>query len=335
MSLPPPGNGVYWKKHAIVTPTFELTPVEKPDMSPFLVHMTGKAAIESILKGEGSPTVLPPNYGYLRASIPEYDQGIFNAPVVCFSESPTFALDFFRYRSFRRWQSDQRFGIGFRKSSLIQHGVRPVMYVDADTRKHFIYLYKLGVEGKNPLSNDGQINDHVLKVLSNLYPLLFPLLEDTDEQGFMWEREWRFPNPTGFSFPFDTIEVICTPDNEIQRIKDILGDFSGGIQFVNTWREYDEITNFLKNRQSKWQTPSERFEQAVGVEEKLSWLTEVSQQYEVAINNLASYDDFISNLSTHKARLESEKALLSIELEKSREKIGVLQAELVTKKIGG
>jgi hypothetical protein len=335
MPLPPPGNNVRWKDYEIDTPTFDLTPVEKPDMSPFLVHMTGKKAIESILKGEGSATTLPPEYGYLRASIPEYDQGIYNLPVVCFTESPTFALDFFRYRSFRRWQSDQRYGVGFRKSSLIQQGVRPVVYIDETVRGHFIYLYKLGIEGKTPLSNDAQINSHITAILSNLYPFLFPIFEDRPQQGFMWEREWRFPEPTGFPFPYSSIEVICCPDEEKSAIQKILGSYSSQVQFVNTWREYDEVTNFLKTQQQKLQIPIGRVAQSAGMEERLSWLTELSQQYEITINSLSSYDEFISSLSTQKSSLEKEKSTLAGELGKLKEEIGALQNEIKIKKSGG
>jgi hypothetical protein len=335
MSLPPPSSGAYWKDYQIDTPTFELTPVEKPDMSPFLVHMTGKISIEHILKGDGSPTPLPPNYGYLSASIPEYDQGIFNASVVCFSESPTFALDFFRYRSFRRWQDDQRFGIGFKKGALIQLGVRPVVYIDEAIRGSFIHLYKLVVEGNIPISNDAQIEAHARTILTNLYPFLFPLLEDRPEQGFMWEREWRYPNPAGLSFPLDSIAVICSPDDEEEKIMKLLGELATEIQFVNTWREYDEVTNYLYHQQGKWLIPAERVKQAEGIEEAIGYLSQVSQRYEVAINSLSAFDDFISNLSAQKDALEKERASLQGELDKTAKQISTLQTELEINKRGG
>lgn len=91
-----------WKSnYKISTPTFHLTSIEKPDMSPFLIHMTGKKEIRSILLGEGTDSEISAGTGYLRANNPEYNlRGAFDAKVVCFSNSPTFALDFFRYRKF-------------------------------------------------------------------------------------------------------------------------------------------------------------------------------------------------------------------------------------------
>ena len=44
--------GTPWHDCKITTPTFSLTPVEKPDASPFLIHMTGRDSLVNILKGE-------------------------------------------------------------------------------------------------------------------------------------------------------------------------------------------------------------------------------------------------------------------------------------------
>jgi hypothetical protein len=113
MVLPDSRSNIHWKDYEISTPTFELTPVEKPDMSPFLFHMTGRNALLSVLRGEGvtEGTELAAKHGFLKACIPSGNGG-YTASVVCFTESPAFALDFFRYRSFRRWQEDQQFGVG-------------------------------------------------------------------------------------------------------------------------------------------------------------------------------------------------------------------------------
>merc|ERR1739848_108017 len=99
MKLPSPDEGVKWSEFANTTPTFKLTPVEKPDMSPYLIHLTGKKAIKSILKGEDRP--IGQDEGFLKACVPESNQNHYDAKVVCFTDSPTFALDFFRYRSKR------------------------------------------------------------------------------------------------------------------------------------------------------------------------------------------------------------------------------------------
>lgn len=331
MTLPPYEKAIYWKEYQIDTPTFELTPIEKPDMSPFLIHMTGKAAIESILTGKGAMAPQPSNHGYLRSSIPEYVQDvIFNVPVVCFTESPIFALDFFRYRSFKRWRDDQRFGIGFRKAVLVHKDVRPVVYVDKNTRKHFIDLYMLGIENEQIFSHDITINAHIRGILNNLHPFLFPLLEDSDEQGFMWEREWRYPDPVGFSFHFSSIAVICAPDDEKERIKIILGEFADGIQFVNTWREYDEVINFLEYQQSKWQISVENVEE---IEAKLALLAKVNQQYIIAINSLNAYEEFILNLTSKGESLEHERAGLREKSEDVKRQISDLRIKLKSKKI--
>ena len=183
MPLPPPGNDVFWKDSEIDTPTFQLTPIAKPDMSPFLVHMPGRNAILSILQGGNAPDAVPQGCGYLQANVPDYDQGIFDAPVVCLSESPTFALDFFRYRSFPRWRADQRFGIGFDKASLVALGVRPVVYVEEPIRRHLIYLFNRAQENDGVLSDDPALNGRLNEMIERIYPLLFPLLEDHPAQG--------------------------------------------------------------------------------------------------------------------------------------------------------
>ncbi len=330
MTLPPYEKSIHWKEYEIDTPTFELTPIEKPDMSPFLIHMTGQSAIESILTGVGSTNPQPSNHGYLKSSIPEYVKDIFNVPVVCFTESPIFALDFFRYRSFKRWRDDQRFGIGFRKTVLVHKDVRPVVYVDKNTRKHFIDLYKLGIENEQKFSADITINDHIRGILDNLCPFLFPLLEDRNEQGFMWEREWRYSDPVGFSFHFDSIAVICAPDDEKEKIKRILGEFASRIQFVNTWREYDEVINFLEHQQSKWQISVENVEE---IEAKLALLVQVNKQYEIAINSLNTYEEFILNLTSKRESLEQERAGLREKSGEVKGQIHDLKIKLKTKKI--
>ncbi len=129
MSLPPPGkNGRGpWDEYRIDTPAFRLTSLEKPDMSPYLVHMTGHAAILGILNsgnvGQGKITATVPR----QRKVQWYD-----SPVVCFTESPLFAIDAFRYIKFQRWQEDMRYGLGFSKEGLAKRGSRPVLYADSD-----------------------------------------------------------------------------------------------------------------------------------------------------------------------------------------------------------
>jgi hypothetical protein len=201
MPLPPSSDNVFWNNYKIDTPTFQLTPIEKPDMSPFLVHMTGKQQIISILQGENASEELEKGCGFLRSAVPEHSGSAYTAKVVCFTESPTFALDFFRYRSFPRWKADQRFGLGFDKTNLVGRKVRPVIYTESELTKQIIYLYEYIREKQ--ISEDENLNDCLTKLLNATYPLLFPLLEDKSQQGYMWEREWRATDETGLIFSHD------------------------------------------------------------------------------------------------------------------------------------
>ena len=314
MSLPPPHGNVYWKDYEINTPTLELTPVEKPDMSPFLVHMTGQGAILSILKGENIPEsveAVPQGCGYLRASVPVYDHGHFDVPVVCFTESPTFALDFFRYRSFQRWSADQRYGIGFSKTGLVNAGVRPVVYVEDAVRQAIRALFNYSQKNRGSFSSDSEIHDHLNTIVARLHPLLFPLLEGHPRQGFMWEREWRYFDPNGFVFDYGDIRVICCPDSEEAEIRQILGDTAESVDFIRAWREYDDITNYLRRQQPVWQAQSRNVQMAQTPDEEAPRLLDLIQQYKVARNSLKSYEEFVSHLSGEMERISKEKNFLA------------------------
>jgi len=153
-----PSSGINWKQYRNETPTFHITPVEKPDLSPFLIHMTGKNSLVNILKGENIPEdlELPEKSGYLKAVKPSFDgqAAYYNSEVVCFTESPIFALDFFIYRSFRRWSDDQQFGIGFSKSDLIKYRkVRPVLYLDTESNSALLGFCNQILSEKSLLSD--------------------------------------------------------------------------------------------------------------------------------------------------------------------------------------
>jgi hypothetical protein len=96
---------------------------------------------------------------------------------------------FFRYHSFKRWSSDQRFGIGFDKKNLVKSGIRPVIYVEESLRNNIISLYNDIQNNNKIIRNDNVLNNRLIDLTEKIYPLLFPLLENKDEQGFMWERE--------------------------------------------------------------------------------------------------------------------------------------------------
>ena len=305
MSLPPPGPHVQWKNYKISTPTFQLTPVEKPDMSPFLVHMTGKNQIIDILKGKNTPEELEEGNGFLRASVPKYSGDTFKAKVVCFTESPTFALDFFRYRSFQRWNDDQRFGLGFDKTNLVRRcRVRPVMYTENELNKQIIYLYNY--IQKKQISEDKDLNDCLKKLLGSTYPLLFPLLEDQDRQGYMWEREWRATDENGFIFSHKDIRIICCPQEEEGNIQNILGSAASNIQFIRAWREYDDVTRFLERQQHTWREQAKSLSQVQKDDQKIQQIRDLIQQYQVAQNSLTSYQELIERLDHDKEKIKKE-----------------------------
>lgn len=188
MTLPPPredGTGP-WRDHQIATPAFRLGPIEKPDMSPFLVHMTNKEAIFGILEtgAEGQGTI--------KSAPPSQSRSWYREPVVCFTESPFFAIDAFRYISFPRWQQDLRYGLGFSKERLASNGVRPALYCD----RELVRLFKRLKDLTDPASDQPDATDDISltvggAVVARAVPLMTALLEDQAKQGFTWEREWR------------------------------------------------------------------------------------------------------------------------------------------------
>ena len=332
MSLPTPTNDNWgkWKSdYKIETPTFQLTPIEKPDMSPLLIHMTGKDAILSILKGDNAPSPISPENGFLKSSIPEYARGPFKIPVVCFSESPTFALEFFRYRSFDRWKDDQRYGIGFDKTELIASGVRPVLYVDGNARKNLIFLHKQKGDGVL-FSSDPAINERLVHLFDSIFPFIFPLLEDNPLQGFMWEREWRHSDSVGFTFPHTSIEVICCPAEEEALLRQLLGHAADDIDFIRVWREYDDITNFLRRRQPYWQNnnePSALSQQQNQVDEGVKHLSGLIRQYRLTLHSLESYEEFVSYLDDELQKISIEKERLEAQIEALQKELNALNAK--------
>lgn len=317
MPLPPYGYGVYWKEYEISTPTFELTPVEKPDMSPFLIHMTGRNELAAILQGRGTSDDIDiqPHEGYLRATVPEV-AGVtdnFSAEVVCFTDSPTFALDFFRYRKYDRWRSDQRFGIGFDKSSLISRGVRPVIYTDNHLTRKVISLWHAIQR-----ADEDAVDADLRETLERLYPLLFPLLENRREQGFMWEREWRYPDSNGLVFNHADIRIICCPQNEEASIRDILGDTSNEIEFIRTWQQYDDVTNYLNQQSELWNA---QLNNDASQEVRIRQLEQLIQEYRIRINSLNAYEENVNQLLNTLNNLRNQRS--SIE-----ERVNELETEL-------
>lgn len=291
MSLLGPGHGIKWKDYQISTPTFHLSSVEKPDFSPFLIHMTGRDQLLSILRGENAPedVAVNPGHGFLRASIPAYEGSAqhYNASVVCFTESPLFALDFFRYRSFARWSADQQFGIGFSKSELVVHRhVRPVVYLDSQTNRELLGLCNGIINGNFQVVDQDAVVQNAIPLAAKLKPLLFPLLEDNPTQGFMWEREWRSPDPIGMTFPLSAIKVICCPANEREEIAELLAPHADNIQIVENWREYDDVTSYLKRRDRHAEMPTSEKLKQIG---DLTTLRDLKQQNDQTLHSLSAY----------------------------------------------
>jgi hypothetical protein len=278
-------------------------------MSPFLVHMTGKNQIIRILSGWGCKSALPEGSGFLRASIPDSSEGKFAGKVVCFTESPTFALDFFRYRSFSRWNADKRFGIGFSKDALVKHGVRPVVYLDDSLIADVIQLHQRATQGGS-LGPPSETNKRVERVIRGIYPLLFPLLTNHSMQGFMWEREWRYPFPDGMIFDHSDIQVICCPEEEVVLVREMLGDTAETVQFVHVWREYDEITTFLRSREMGREVNDTVANSDKNRQYGILQLERLVKQYNIAIHSLESYDELVTRLSQESKRLGEEKQRL-------------------------
>ncbi len=306
MNLPGPGYGIKWREYRNTTPTFSLTPIEKPDFSPFLIHMTGKNSLVNILKGENAPDDIniPDNSGYLKAVIPSFngEEAIYTSEVVCFTEAPIFALDFFRYRSYRRWSDDQQFGIGFSKSKLIQlRNVRPVIYLDTDTNSNILNFCNQIINGNFEIKNaKGEVQEYK-ELFAKIKPLLFPLLENTPYQGFMWEREWRCPESNGLIFPHKAIKILCCPENERNEIEEILGDEVNNIEIVESWREYDDVTNYLKRRKEETDTKAlNRIKEILDLETLNSLKTQNEQTINMLISHYSVFKETVDGLEQGK-----------------------------------
>ena len=313
-ALPPYSGSVHWKDYEIATPTFSLTPVEKPDMSPFLVHMTGKEEIAGILDGTGGGKKLGGDKGFLRASIPEQSSGNYTAKVVCFTESPTFALDFFRYRSFPRWKKDLRYGIGFSKKGLAESGVRPALYADNDLVKKIINAYE---EFREDTSEKSKCSE----ILERLYPLCTPLLEGAEQEGFLWEREWRYPDATGLSFRHSDIRVICCPDRERNEVEALLGDCSSDVQFVRSWREFSDVTDYLSRQHVIWKNESDQLASTTSTDGITKRLKASLQQLSISLHSLEKYEINLQKAESELERVREEKASISAKIEKLKSKL--------------
>lgn len=311
-TLPPFSPFVTWRDYKIGTPTFDLTPIEKPDMSPFLVHMTGRAEILDILNGKNSASPVPSGHGYLKAAVPDYQGSTraFDAKVVCFTETPTFALDFFRYRSYPRWAADQIYGVGFFKTPLAKSGARPVVYLDDDATRQLISLRKSLGSVAPTTGREGEAKE----LLDTIFPFVFPLLDTLPSQGFMWEREWRIPDPGGFVFPHSDVGIICCPETEEGGIRAILGSAAANIQFVRTWREYDAVTDFLRRQQPAWIAGRIAVHTATSNKDREVAARNLVNEITASLHTLASYEGVAVKHSEELERIAAERLVLEEQL---------------------
>ncbi|MHC3125294.1 PHD finger domain-containing protein [Acinetobacter sp. GN11] len=270
--------GIYykWSNHKISTKTLELKPFEKSDMSPYLIHMTSENSILSILQsgeiGQGVITSTEPS----QKLADWYDQKI-----VCFTETPIFSLDFFRYKSHKRWLKDLCYGIGFSKKALADKGVRPALYIDDEA---------IGMIAN--LKNSPEDSEE-LELFKKFAPLMTPLDHDKSEQGFMWEREWRFANSEAFIFNYSDIEIICCPHNEVQELTEVLGEFANNIKFIETWGAYEEMSEYLDSQKNSHEM--KLVVNSTGIDELKSAHLELSQE----LSKLDAYKVQMERLTKH------------------------------------
>jgi len=301
----------YWDKYFIKTKTFNLESVEKPDMSRYLVHLTGKGELLKIIKGRSK------SKGYLKASTPHYDKRPNTKKIVCFSESPIYALDFFRFKSKSRWENNHMYGIGFFKLDLLSLGVRPIIHTDDELSRTINHLHHSIKDNDLDLSTLPTNYANKIKFLINqIYNLNFPLMEEHKYQGFSWEKEWRLAGGKGLTFDHELIKIICCPIEEKDEIIEELGDQAKRIQFYSNFDEYNEVTDFLKRRKAYL-----RFSglNKIGSNKDIKSLLQLKKLTEMTIHNLEKYSKTMNRLS--KAKVENGAKDFIKELKKELPKI--------------
>lgn len=307
-----------WEKHSIPTKTFELRPFEKPDMSPHLIHMTHQESLFSILKSKSLIATIP------SQSMTDW----YSEKVVCFTESPTFAIDFFRYKSYKRWCDDLRFGIGFSKLKLAKKGVRPALYVErTELIKHIAEIQKLissNSETNNAQGDPNNCIDQLRNQLKGIHyalaPYITPLDYNSSQQGFLWEREWRFARED-FIFELEDIQIICCPKNEILKIKEIVGEDGSHIKYIETWGEYDEVSQYLldfqKNKIIEDKIDKLQLDEIYSYEEQISQEVSKLKLYE---NQLEKMSEKIQKVKNTIELLETRQTELLAKIEEEKEK---------------
>lgn len=258
---------------------FEMEPNLKPDMSKFLIHMTGKNAIKSILKSGRSK-----DEGLIKAQAPKYSQVDYK--IACFTETPIFALGAFVAISKRRDNENMIYGVGFSKTYMVERKVRPTIYLDNELLSQLFTLSK------------STQSEYASSVLNSLKALAHPLGEKAKKQGFMWEREWRYVDETGFYFDHKAIEVICCPKEEQAELKLILGDCAEKIRFVDSWMQYKGHTQYIEYSDSK-----DKIKQKMNNYDQ-DEIAEFLKGYDEYIESLKKYKSYLSSLQTEIKEIE-------------------------------
>ncbi|WP_024602413.1 hypothetical protein [Pseudoalteromonas sp. TB41] len=260
--------------------TFEIEPKLKPDMSKYLVHMTGKDSIKSILNGgrhKGEGLILSQSPNSLKSKS-------FDHEIACFTETPIFALGAFVAISKRRQSEKMEYGVGFRKSYMVEHNVRPTIYVD----NHILsQLFSV---------SDSVDSPKISKLIDSIRSLAHPLGETTTKQGFTWEREWRFVGSQGFYFDYDAIEIICCPQDEQSQLKLILGCHADRINFVDSWSQYKDFTQHIKHTDSK-----NKIGQSLTKHDEVE---DFLENYEVHVESLKEYKKYLLSLQSNVDEIE-------------------------------
>jgi len=126
--------------------------------------------------------------------------------------------------------------------------------LDSSTNSDLLQFCNNIINDQYTVTDNGGIVKDKKELFSRIKPLLFPLLEETTLQGFMWEREWRCPDEGGMTFSHKAVKIICCPAGERDEIIEVLGEQAADIEIVESWKEYDDVTNYLKRRQRETKT---------------------------------------------------------------------------------
>ena len=98
-----------------------------------------------------------------------------------------------------------------------------------------------------------------------------------------------------------------------------MGDASNEIEFIRTWQQYDDVTNYLNQQLELWNT---QLDNEADQESTVRQLGKLIQQYRIRINSLTAYEETVNqllstldNLQTRRSSIEQRVSELETELE--------------------